>query len=43
MLRNKLGRAVDNKLLAVLVCALAFFAGIGLMRWIRKRTEKGTK
>ena len=34
------GRAVDNKFLTVLVCVLALFAGIGLMRWMRKRTEK---
>jgi hypothetical protein len=34
---------VDNKLFAVLVCLLAFFAGIYLMRWMRKRTEKNEK
>jgi hypothetical protein len=33
-------RAVDNKFLTVLVCVLAIFAGIGLMRWVRRREEK---
>jgi hypothetical protein len=37
------GSGVDNKLFAVLVCLLAFFAGIGLMRWMRKRAEKNEK
>jgi hypothetical protein len=31
---------VDDKLFTVLVCVLAIFAGIGLMRWVRKREEK---
>jgi hypothetical protein len=37
------GSIMDNKLFAVLVCLLAFFAGIYLMRWMRKRTEKNQK
>jgi len=34
---------VDDKFLTVLVCLLALFAGIGIMRWMRKGTEKKKK
>ena len=34
---------MESKLLTVMVCVLALFAGIGLMRWVRKREEKSKK
>jgi hypothetical protein len=34
---------VDSKFLTVVVCMLAIFAGIGLMRWIRTREERNKK